>query len=1129
MPPVKDYIIDLTKDDGSDEELPRLNNPTRRSTVAEPIEISDSESDSSSPQPLVSQPKLKILPARSETRKRGGGHIGREARASKRVSTRPGSSDGEASTQSNLQFKTSPVTAQRLPASKFAPPAKFINPQTKGLSKDSATQSEGSIPFQSSGRIIKAKSSRELNLQNEFPNLPGINNFTIPNRQKAPRREVRPSREVTQRLSTVSSKVSEAGISQDERTSSSSLSFGLYKVKSSGKRRARSNGRDDPAIERLLMLEDLRGSQDLSSKDIDPPTNEGTGVPNSSSDSREATPSSELPSASQPKANANTITSKSLRSKDNIHITTAEIQELLLEFVQELRDNHSATVDILLRSARTHIQSVTRSYDEVSPFAAMKSVEIDPDDRKSSKKASIAVDTFTPNGGAKYHKTRTRILTKSFKSEVKRVPRYGDVTMVRRNILTPDGEKLRFIPFLENDEDPVGRNGQRLQKELQSAYKTADNESSRDKEDRNLLFSNLDWWLEELPMPCTRRILEQYLIKEDTALGKSFRDGLLKGLGGTLPPALHKMASRFSDAWQIVHRISLREVILSNERILELSELIRKPNRKSLDANATTSPLAHLETYITLTCQICSAVDCQSHGEYTWERAPEFGDEGQKLQSENMNYLTAPQRLTMQPAELLRKYNERVAVEEEESSYNDNVPKKCSPECRHSSRSRPSDSPDFSPPQLENIHLMTITIRNRQRRSCTIAEALSLPCWKVHAEIEKFESEGGLDLHLDQSPVSHARAKRPEWYDSRKKTLKGDWQKVTSAHAHEEMSQANPCTHSGPCSTSCPCVEANILCESFCSCPKDCPRRFTGCSCLQLTGLCCNSENCICIQLNRECGPLCNSCGAVERINPAVRYDDTLFETGCQNVSIQRNVSKRLIIGESEIAGFGCYTAEAIRKGSFVSEYKGEIISNLEADRRGIVYDRKYLSFLFDLNSEWVIDAARFGNKTRYFNHAATTADGLNIEAKIYWVNGEHRIKFVALRDIEPGEELLFNYGKKFAEKHGLDKKLPKVRESTKKGVVTGEEALDLLDGVDKRRKDQRGVFAESGTGTGMARKQQKARKSAPNLGGSDEEAEEERIRLELEEAEDDEEDYEEGGPPRKSTRRRMRPLKYSR
>jgi hypothetical protein len=100
------------------------------------------------------------------------------------------------------------------------------------------------------------------------------------------------------------------------------------------------------------------------------------------------------------------------------------------------------------------------------------------------------------------------------------------------------------------------------------------------------------------------------------------------------------------------------------------------------------------------------------------------------------------------------------------------------------------------------------------------------------------------------------------------------------------------------------------------------------------------------------------------------------------------------------------------------------------------------------LNSEWCIDAARFGNNTRFINHADSAADGLNCEAKILLVNGEHRIKFIALRDIAAGEELLFNYGKKFAEMHGLSAKLPKSNDRAKQGVVVGKEALDALDGM---------------------------------------------------------------------------------
>lgn len=77
--------------------------------------------------------------------------------------------------------------------------------------------------------------------------------------------------------------------------------------------------------------------------------------------------------------------------------------------------------------------------------------------------------------------------------------------------------------------------------------------------------------------------------------------------------------------------------------------------------------------------------------------------------------------------------------------------------------------------------------------------------------------------------------------------------------------------------------------------------------------------------MNRECGPECISCGAVDRLNPAKRDNDDLYTWGCQNVSLQRGRPKETVVGESQIAGFGLYSAEPIRKGEFIDEYKGEV------------------------------------------------------------------------------------------------------------------------------------------------------------------------------------------------------------
>lgn len=50
----------------------------------------------------------------------------------------------------------------------------------------------------------------------------------------------------------------------------------------------------------------------------------------------------------------------------------------------------------------------------------------------------------------------------------------------------------------------------------------------------------------------------------------------------------------------------------------------------------------------------------------------------------------------------------------------------------------------------------------------------------------------------------------------------------------------------------------------------------------------------------------------------------------------------RTLIAESNIkqAGWGLFTKHSLKKGDFVHEYVGEIISQEEAERRGVIYDK---------------------------------------------------------------------------------------------------------------------------------------------------------------------------------------------
>lgn len=104
-------------------------------------------------------------------------------------------------------------------------------------------------------------------------------------------------------------------------------------------------------------------------------------------------------------------------------------------------------------------------------------------------------------------------------------------------------------------------------------------------------------------------------------------------------------------------------------------------------------------------------------------------------------------------------------------------------------------------------------------------------------------------------------------------------------------------------------------------------------------------------------------------------------------------------------AGFGLFAGEPIKKGARIIEYVGEKVSAAEANRRGGKY-------LFEINEKWTIDGTTRKNTARYVNHACGAA--ANCEAE----NDRGRIFILAKKNIDPGEELTYDYGEEYFDEH---------------------------------------------------------------------------------------------------------------
>ena len=109
-------------------------------------------------------------------------------------------------------------------------------------------------------------------------------------------------------------------------------------------------------------------------------------------------------------------------------------------------------------------------------------------------------------------------------------------------------------------------------------------------------------------------------------------------------------------------------------------------------------------------------------------------------------------------------------------------------------------------------------------------------------------------------------------------------------------------------------------------------------------------------------------------------------------------VKIRVRVGISRIAGHGLFAAQAIKQGTKIMRYIGEKITTEESDRRlaaGNVY-------IFGLNERSALDGDTPKNTARYINHSCDPNCHTEQYGNTIWI--------VALRDIQAGEELTYNY-----------------------------------------------------------------------------------------------------------------------
>jgi uncharacterized protein len=104
-------------------------------------------------------------------------------------------------------------------------------------------------------------------------------------------------------------------------------------------------------------------------------------------------------------------------------------------------------------------------------------------------------------------------------------------------------------------------------------------------------------------------------------------------------------------------------------------------------------------------------------------------------------------------------------------------------------------------------------------------------------------------------------------------------------------------------------------------------------------------------------------------------------------------------IGRSR-TGLGLFATKPIRKGSRIIRYFGRLLDSNKKEEDAI--ENKYL---FELTNRWTIDGSNRENIARYINHSCKPNAESDVRPR------KRKIYIRAIKNIEPGEEINYDYG----------------------------------------------------------------------------------------------------------------------